>query len=301
LDENTTFHYYTYLTGENDPDFTIFFIPGSGCTSMKYYLKPYLSQLTGSARIYALQKRNLSSNNLGILACEKQFLMSDYFDQWVIDNKRFIEVIVSSNKLSSKPIVIFGVSEGGNVAAAITASLPFSTHLVVLGSGGMLQIDELKLILKKSGHKVDLDKIFHEITSDPKNINKSMFGQTYKYWNSVAYVDPLKYYADINIPILVGIGELDNSVPVESALFLRNYFHILKKNNLTLCIYSNADHTLVNSKGTSYRDHFLETMSNWIDKSNIVDSSEQDRSFTNFLNRTEINNTSTTRPFVNCY
>ncbi|MEW8069048.1 MAG: prolyl oligopeptidase family serine peptidase [Candidatus Thiodiazotropha sp.] len=266
LDNGTRSSYYTYQVGQGEPDIILFFIPGSGCTSLKYYLKPYLSHLTGSVRVYALQKRNLENTNIGLFDCDKAFLDTDHFSQWIIDNKRFVEEISRTLHYENKTIVLLGISEGGNVAAAIAATTPVISHLAILGSGGMKQIEELKLLVKKSGVNANIDDIFKTILKDPTNTEKTVYGQTYKYWNSVAYVDPMKFYATLDIPIFVGIGESDKSVPVESAIALHDYFENHQKSNLTLCIYQHADHALIDSNGISHRSHFLTTMTRWVNK-----------------------------------
>ncbi|MEW8690200.1 MAG: prolyl oligopeptidase family serine peptidase [Candidatus Thiodiazotropha endolucinida] len=270
LDNNTSSSYYTYQIGQGEPDTILFFIPGSGCTSLKYYLKPYLYHLTGSVHVFALQKRNLENSNMGLFDCDKAFLDTDHFTQWVIDNKRFVEEISRTFHFENKTIVLLGVSEGGNVAAAIAASTPVVSHLAILGSGGMKQIDELKLLVKKTGVNANIDDVFNTIVKDPTNIEKTVYGQTYKYWNSVAYVDPLKFYVTLDIPIFVGIGEADNNVPIESAIALHDYFEKRQKSNLTLCIYRHADHALVDPNGISHRSHFLTTMTRWVNKTVAV-------------------------------
>ena len=63
-----------------------------------------------------------------------------------------------------------------------------------------------------------------------------------------------------NIPILVGIGELDESVPVESVSFLEAKFGEKGKRNLTVKVYPGADHRL-SADGVSYRNEFFAELS----------------------------------------
>lgn len=64
----------------------------------------------------------------------------------------------------------------------------------------------------------------------------------------------------INIPIFVGIGSGDESVPVESARFLESKFSEQGKHNLIVKVYPGADHRL-NANGVSYRSEFFAQLS----------------------------------------
>ena len=64
----------------------------------------------------------------------------------------------------------------------------------------------------------------------------------------------------LNIPILVGIGEQDESVPVESARFLESRFKEAGKSNLILNIYPGSNHRL-SGNGVSHRSEFFAELS----------------------------------------
>ena len=69
-------------------------------------------------------------------------------------------------------------------------------------------------------------------------------------------IDPLPDFLKLNIPVLVGIGENDESVPVESARFLETIFTKEGKRNLTVKVYPGADHRL-NANSIAYRSEFF--------------------------------------------
>ena len=73
-------------------------------------------------------------------------------------------------------------------------------------------------------------------------------------------IDPLPDFLKLNIPIIVGMGEKDESVPVESALFLDAKFKEAGKNNFTLKVYPESDHRL-NGNGASHRSEFFAELS----------------------------------------
>ena len=73
-------------------------------------------------------------------------------------------------------------------------------------------------------------------------------------------IDPLPDFLKLNIPIIVGMGEKDESVPVESALFLDAKFKEAGKNNFTLKVYPESDHRL-SGNGVSHRSEFFAELS----------------------------------------
>jgi dienelactone hydrolase len=73
-------------------------------------------------------------------------------------------------------------------------------------------------------------------------------------------IEPLPDFLKLNIPIIVGIGEQDESVPVESAHFLASRFKEAGKSNLILNVYPGADHRL-NGNGISHRSEFFAELS----------------------------------------
>lgn len=73
-------------------------------------------------------------------------------------------------------------------------------------------------------------------------------------------IDPLPDLLKLDIPILLGIGERDESVPVESARFLAAQFEDAGKRNLTLRVYPGADHRL-SANGVSHRREFFAELS----------------------------------------
>jgi len=128
----------------------------------------------------------------------------------------------------------------------------------------MKQIDELRLLFDRNHPGHQLDRAFAAVDADPDSIDRRVYGQTFRYWSSVAHVDPMRYYNQIDIPILLGIGEHDANTPVESAYLLRDRFAALGKSNLELHVYPNADHALADARrGVSYRPEFLRRLVQW--------------------------------------
>ncbi len=257
--------YYTVQKSKAaQTDTIIFFIQGSEHASLNYYLRDYFKDLDKNVKIYALQKRYISHKETGIFPQSKEFYKYNFFNQRVEDEKEFINKILQKSK-NIKNVILFGVSEGGDIAANLATKIPKITHLVIVGSGGMKNSDSFKIVAQKYG--MNFEKLYNKVQKDPNNTSKKIFGQTYKYWSSVLSVNPMDYYKHITIPILVASGGYDKNSPVESVYYLQKRFQKLHKSNLTVKIYSKCDHTLKDDKDKSHKKEFMEFFTRWLKNS----------------------------------
>ena len=256
---------YSFVIGDApEAETVLFFLPGSGCSSLKYYLRKYLEGLEGNIRVFAMQKRHVNNGTTGIFGCPEGFDEWNHFPQWVDDHDWFVNKTLAGLPYKPKHILLLGVSEGGSVASALAARNPAVTHLAMIGHGGMKQADELRLLMSKQYPKLDMDGELAKVLAEPGNIEKHFLGQTYKYWAGQAFVDPLQFLLPLPVPIIVGFGTEDRSVPVESARLLERRFQEAGKSNLALELYPGADHFLVGKDGTDYRPVFLKALSKWL-------------------------------------
>ena len=267
-DGTKTLYYEIEKKSAHKSNAIIFFITGSGYASLQYYLKPYFENLDLNTKIYALQKRNISNRTTGIFEKPKRFDKENIFDNWVKDNAYFIHKIISKEENRDKEIILFGVSEGATVAAKVATLVPRVTHLVILGSGGLPQSQELKILHPK--YKEQFTKIFADICKHPNSTKKDFMAHPYIYWSHILFENPMEYYAKINIPILLAIGEKDKSAPVESARFLRDAFRKLKKSNLKYIEYKNCDHILTDNHQVNHKKAFFKAMVDWYDGTKIL-------------------------------
>ena len=254
--------YYSIQKGNPDiTDTLLFFVGGSGHVSHNYYLESYFSQLQGNIRIYALQKPHVGHRETGVFEASEAFDRSNYYAQLVKDQAEFIRSILNRDRSVEKRVVVFGVSEGGNIAAQLAAEIQQVTHLVTLGSGGMVGIDEFRLWGK--AHNIDFDRLYQEVKKHPDSITHRALGQTYKYWASMLPVDPMQSLQKLTIPILAAIGAKDEMTPPASVNYLRDEFDRLGKKNLTLKIFPDWNHVLDDSTGINHRAELLQLVSRW--------------------------------------
>ncbi len=257
-----TSSFYTVQKGNaSETDTLLFFIGGSGNVSHNYYLRTYFEELPGNITIYALQKRYVGHRETGLFEPSSLFHEYNHYPQLVQDQKEFVQYILSNTDYTAKRIIIFGVSEGGNIAAKVSSEIHEITHLILLGSGGMMGIEEFKLWGNR--HNMDFEQISQAVAKYPNSIGKMALGHTYKYWSSVLSVDPMDSLEKLEIPIFAAIGENDEMVPVESLYFLSNEFIRREKKNLTVKIFPDCNHVLNDSTGKSHRGELFQLAARW--------------------------------------
>ena len=253
--------YYSFTVGDApQPDTVVFFYGGTGCPSWKSVMPGYTNGLTISARVFVLNKRFVPDRSIGLFDCGRDFHLANNPEQWVADYSEFITTQISSIAPKPRNVVLVGVSEGALPAAKIAGLLPVVTHLAIIGSGGYSMRKSLATLKQRGTIWFDVDSGWEKIAADPRSIEKDWYGNPYRWWSDVMDIEPLPDFLKLNIPVVVGIGEQDESVPVESARFLASQFKNAGKSNLILHIYPGADHRL-SGNGISHRSEFFAELS----------------------------------------
>lgn len=253
--------YYSFVVSDaSQSDTVVFFYGATGCPSWKSVMPGYVSGLTVSARVFVLNKRFVPDRSTGLFNCGREFHLANNPDQWVADYSEFIMAQISSIAPKPKNIVLVGVSEGALSAAKVARLSPEITHLAIIGSGGYSMRKSLATLRQKGAIQFDVNSGWEKITTDPRSIEKDWYGNPYRWWTGIMDIEPITDLLKLNIPILVGIGEQDQSVPVESVHFLETKFKEAGKDNLILKVYPESDHRL-NGNGISHRNEFFAELS----------------------------------------
>ncbi len=256
--------YYSFTVGIGEAaDTMVFFYGGTGCPSWKSVMPGYVDGFSAHARVFVLNKRFVDDHSTGLFACGRDFHLANNPARWTADYSEFIAAQVGSVPIKPKNVVLVGVSEGAIPAAQVAALSPLITHLAIIGSGGYSMRQSLTTLERRGAILFDVASGWEKIASDPGSIEKNWYGNPYRWWSDIMDIDRLSTFLELNIPILVGIGELDESVPVESVRFLEATFDEKGKRNLTVKVYPGADHRL-SAGGVSYRNEFFAELSRLI-------------------------------------
>ena len=262
--------YYSFTVGNaSQPDTAVFFYGATGCPSWKSVMPGYVNGLTVSAHVFVLNKRFVPDRSIGLLDCGREFHLANNPDQWVADYSEFIAAQLGINAPKFKNVVLVGVSEGALPTTKVAGLSPAITHLAIIGSGGDSMRKSLATLMQSGAILFDVESGWKKISADPRSIEKDWYGNPYRWWSDVMDLDPLPDFLKLNIPIIVGIGEKDESVPVESALFLESKFKEAGKNNLILKVYPESDHRL-DGNGISHRNEFFAELSRLLQQTHNI-------------------------------
>jgi pimeloyl-ACP methyl ester carboxylesterase len=252
------------------PDTYLFVISGSDCTSMKYWLPRYFRGLEGESgpmRIFVVHKRFIEERSWGRFnGCSEAFIRSDHPRRWVADYTEFIESRLRLGR--PKRVVLLGISEGGEVVPLLARQVAGVTHLALLASGGMDSLAAYRMQARQLGldEQVDIVTAMQGVEPpEPADFAIRIGGRTRRYWSELRELEPTHNLLGLAIPILVGMGEADRSLPIETAWQLRDDFAEHGKTNLTLLTFEGADHFLFDqASGVSRLPDFWHQLDLWL-------------------------------------
>lgn len=234
-----------YITcPENRENFPIAIIAhGSQCESIWAWHEDFNAiALQLGAALVTLEKQGIySSNEIDEIEYDQtntiQHRLEDHL--FFIEKLRAGEIIPQWNGR----LIMIGGSEGGRVAAAVSARTPEvkATALFTCG-GGLTSIDELTIAFTKymqSHNETEqeiaetlelLDLQVHAMLTNPTSEKKFM-DYTYKWWVSHFNRHPINDFIQIQHPLFYAHGTDDAVVPIESADKLAEHLKELGKSD----------------------------------------------------------------------
>lgn len=252
----------------------LFVVSGSDCTDMQAMLPHYFRGLEGESggiRIFILQKRHIHPSSWNLLKnCSDDFIKADHPSRWIADQTEFIDAqlaLAAADGVQPKRIAVLGISEGGDIVAALAQQNTYISHLAIVGNGGMNTLDAYRLQAEKYGFTQHLGALaaLDNVPAEPDAIEHFIAGRSWRYWAELRDLQQSRQLLVLDIPILIGMGDADTSVPVESALDTRAQFRLHKRHNLTVLIYPGADHGLRSAERKHMPD-FLFALDNFLQK-----------------------------------
>lgn len=164
-----------------------------------------------------------------------------------------INKLVGEKSIDTSKIAVLGFSEGAQVGPRLAKENIHITHLLLFGGNGLNQLfdpiinSRMKATrgqISETDSQKEIDSLFTEyknIYRDKKSTDKEWWGHSYKRWASFTETDPYKYLLELEIPIYIANGSLDEN-SVLSADYIQLEFIKSGKDNLTYKTYPNCDH-----------------------------------------------------------
>lgn len=164
-----------------------------------------------------------------------------------------IERLVSNDIIDTTKIIALGFSEGAQVAPKLATKNKNITHLLLFGGNGLNQLFDPIITarmkaargeISETESQSEIESLFKEyknIYANRNNTEREWWGHTYKRWASFTETDPYKYLLELEIPVYIANGSLDEN-SVLSADYIQLEFIKNGKENLTYKTYPNYDH-----------------------------------------------------------
>lgn len=187
----------------------VFFVGGSGCAWLRSYLGTSFAAAPEGVQVFTLEKTGVRDRAIGA-RCSASFREAYTFDEMLRRNAFALAEV--RRRFGGGPVPVFGMSEGGALALEL-AAIGGVARLAMLGAGALPQRAELEALFGADA----MAPVFARIAASPDSVEDTALGLPHRYWPSVLDRDPRQFPGNIAVPVLVIIGEADESVPVLSA------------------------------------------------------------------------------------
>ena len=204
-------------------------------------------------------------------------------------SSRIIDYMCNHFQIDTSKIIVWGVSEGADVAPAVANHNKRVTHVVSMNGGGFnslldpiinIRNDEIKEVISGQEAQNQINVLFEQykdIYHNPTSTDKYWYNHPYKRWGSFAGLSALEYYVKLDIPIYILAGSMDRNAPILNFDYIQLEFLRLGKTNLTYDVCINCDHWLKekvieNGKENtiSHKGDYIKKILNWINQNKVL-------------------------------
>lgn len=194
-----------------------------------------------------------------------------------------IDYLCQKIPVNRKKIVVYGYSEGGQVAPRVALINKKVTHCASIMGGGLNQFFDFitaqrvlaakgEITHQEAQRRIDsLMKDFADIYRHPQATDKNWEGHSYLRWSSYCTSIPLDHLTKLNIPIFMAAGSADVNSPIFGLDYVPLEFLRLGKKNLTFKVYP-TDHFFnevkqVNGKEEmiGHKGEMIQDLLTWLD------------------------------------
>lgn len=222
-------------------------IPGSGCTGMQPIADRYFAGLL-HAELLVLHKPGVDPRNWPATGCSRRFTQWDDLGAWLQAASAALSAEFQRSP-STLPVVLVGVSEGGELLAALAAKFPQIRMLVLIGSAGLDPAEVAALQAAREDDDAGWRKVMAAAASTQPD-SDILDGRTLRYWRTLLGWRVQQALHDSPLPLLQAWGTADDYVPQEA---YQRFAEAMRDRAAPYCAmpFQRADHGL-QSPG---RDH----------------------------------------------
>lgn len=170
-------------------------------------------------------------------------------------------------------LVLFGGSEGGDIAARLAAKTK-ADAVILMSTGGGTSFGEMvkqsmegEMLLNKvpKEHWPQVDKEFAHARANPQS-NETWAGSSYRFWADAIDHRPVDAMLQSDAALLLIQGSADTSTPVSNARMTLDAFDEAKRCNLTYWEFAGYSHGMQDAQGTSRMADVLAQAGFWLKK-----------------------------------
>jgi pimeloyl-ACP methyl ester carboxylesterase len=252
----------------SDPRPLALFIQGSGCHSVFRYGEGgairgsqqnlLLQAAEDRVRVLVVEKPGVEYlDNPGLRGtaenCRAIFHEEHTLPRWVTALSAAVTGICTLPSIRRNPLLVFGHSEGGIVAARLAAERPEITHIAILSGNGPTQLFDLAVQARGddpsesfAAREARVEEVYQEfanIQDDPDSTTKFAWGHPYRRWSSFLATSTLDELLRSSASVYLAYGANDPVIPRASFEMLRA--ELIRNGRIPRAqVVENADHGL---------------------------------------------------------
>ena len=183
-----------------------------------------------------------------------------YSLDWRVNSAdKVINDVLKKFNIDCSKIIVWGHSEGSQVAPAVAIKNKKATHIVSMMGNSLNHLYDFILnerVSALNGEKsneeaqANIDSLYIEfknIYHNPKSTEKEWFGETYYKWSSFTLQSPIENMLKLDIPILYIAGGNDYQ-SILNMDYAKLEFLRKGKDNLTYKVFPNCDHFFLETR-----------------------------------------------------
>lgn len=249
---------------------------GSGCESIakSRYLALTRTVFSDLAVLmvekYGVTQNDEAVENEGQVVCPLEYYANNTNTQRVVD---YLEILksLSSAEWWNGQLVIIGGSEGGDIAAQVSAQMHPQAVVMISSGGGTTFAEVVRESIRSEMEEnevpleqwPDVDGIFSRARENPQSAQVEG-GYSYKYWADSIDRRTVDDMLNIAAPILLIQGTADTSMPLYDARAAVDIFTEAKRCNLTYWEKAGYSHGMVDAGGTNRLEEVLQEARFWV-------------------------------------